>query len=374
VGVDGRDDHRLVRVGARFDVGLQASPAHLLKFGAQVDRETGSSFVRSEAVVSIDSEGTAGTVQAFEGERSVDRTRTAAFIQDDWRPVHRFALSAGARVSHDTDSSDLRVGPRASASLLFGDDWTITGAWGVYDQAPDPGLSDDPELRLESEQASIAEHVLLGLQRKLGATVVGVDAYAKDFRRLDGVVERMLGGELERSVVTRGGSNGVEAFVHRTTPGVSFWLTYTVAKSEWGDGERTFLRDFDQRHMISFANTFRLGEAWDLGTSYVFHSGRPHTTQNWKRDAQKAVWVLTEGPPNGARLPSYHRLDLRLRRHFQFDSWRMSVYAEGLNLTNHDNVMWYSWGFEPGESGVRPVRSARTGLPALPTLGIEVEF
>jgi hypothetical protein len=52
----------------------------------------------------------------------------------------------------------------------------------------------------------------------------------------------------------------------------------------------------------------------------------------------------------------------------------MSVYAEGLNLTNHDNVMWYSWGFEPGANGVQPVRSARTGLPALPTLGVEVEF
>ena len=86
------------------------------------------------------------------------------------------------------------------------------------------------------------------------------------------------------------------------------------------------------------------------------------------------MWVLTEGTTNGARLPAYHRFDLRLRRHFRFDGWRMSVYAEGLNLTNHDNVMWYSWGFEPTEAGVQPVRSARTGMPALPTLGIEVEF
>jgi hypothetical protein len=374
VGVEGRDDHELVRLGARLDTGLQATESHLVKLGAQVDRETGSSFVRSEEVVSIAADGTVGTIEGFEGERRVDRTRAAAYVQDDWRPVPRFALSAGARASYDTDSEDLLVGPRASASFLFGGSWTLTGAWGIYDQAPDLGFSDQPELRLESQETSIAEHVLIGLQRSFGATVLGVDAYAKDFRRLDGVVERTYAGEIQRSVVTRGGSNGVEAFLHRTTPGLSFWLTYTVAKSEWGDGERTFLRDFDQRHMISLANTFRFGESWDLGTSYVFHSGRPHTVQNWKRDAQRGVWVLSEGPTNGARLPSYHRLDLRLRRHFEFERWRMSIYAEGLNLTNHDNVMWYSWGFEVGENGTRPVRSARTGLPALPTLGIEVEF
>jgi hypothetical protein len=52
----------------------------------------------------------------------------------------------------------------------------------------------------------------------------------------------------------------------------------------------------------------------------------------------------------------------------------MSVYAEGLNLTNHDNVLWYSWSFEPGAEGVRPTRSMRTGMPILPSLGIEVEF
>ncbi len=374
IGADGRDDHRLLRTGGRVDVGWRADEAHHLKAGVQIDRETGDSFVRSEEVVSIAADGTVGTIEGFEGSEEIDRTRAAAFLQDDWRPVSPFAMSLGVRVSHDSDSREVHLGPRASASLMAGHDWMITGAWGIYDQAPEPGMSDDDGLRLESEEASTAEHVLLGIQRKFGANTIGVDAYSKDFRRLDGVVERTLDGEVERRVVTRGGSNGVEAFLQRMTPGLSFWLTYTVAKTEWGDGEQTFLRDFDQRHRISLANTFRLGESWDLGTNYVFHSGRPFTVQNWSRDAEEGVWTLTEGPANGARLPAYHRVDLRIRRHFRFDGWRMSVYAEGLNLTNHDNVMWYSWGFEPGENGVRPVRSARTGMPALPTLGVEVEF
>jgi hypothetical protein len=52
----------------------------------------------------------------------------------------------------------------------------------------------------------------------------------------------------------------------------------------------------------------------------------------------------------------------------------MTVFAEGLNLTNHDNVLWYSWGFED-RGGVRvPEREPRTGIPGVPSLGIEARF
>jgi hypothetical protein len=142
----------------------------------------------------------------------------------------------------------------------------------------------------------------------------------------------------------------------------------------WGDNERTYYRDFDRRHAFTVTNSFHLGAGWSLGTVYTFHSGGPYTGQTWAPSESGRSWVLTEERPNGSRLPAYHRIDLRVLRKFRFDGWNLSVYAEGLNLTNHDNVLWYAWKLHEGESTRRPVRITRTGMPAVPSLGIEIEF
>jgi hypothetical protein len=370
VGQEGRDDQRLNRYGGRFDVGWRASNDHLFKIGGQMEQSSGSSFVRSEEVVSVGGDGTVSTISEYEGEKGIHHLRSAAYLLDDWRPTSVLAVNYGVRFSHDSGTHEMRWNPRASASLQLGHGWSATSAWGIYDQPPEGRTG--PSLRLESGRSAWAEHIMCGVQKRFAAATVGVDAYTKKFRQLDGILERTLDGEVVREIITHGGSNGIEAFVQRNSRTANWWLTYTLARSEWGNANRMFLRNFDQLHAFSLANTIRFAHDWDLGASYMYHTGRPFTVQFWSREVGK--WVLTEGAPNGARLPDYHRLDVRLRRHFRFDGWKMSVYAEGLNLTNHDNVLWYSWSFEPGAEGVRPTRSMRTGMPILPSLGIEVEF
>jgi outer membrane cobalamin receptor len=374
VGQEGRDDQNLHRFGGRFDLGVRASDEHLFKFGGQAEQESGTSFARSEEVVSIGEDGTAQTSSEFEGVDKIYRLRSAVYLLDDWHPNSALVINGGVRFSHDNESGESRWNPRASASLQLGHGWTATSAWGIYDQPPEGRLLAGPNLRLESDRAAWAEHIVCGIQKRLSIATIGADAYTKKFRQLDGVLERTLHGEVEQEIITRGGSSGIEVFVQRASHSANWWFTYTLARSEWGNAQQMFLRNFDQLHAFSLANTIRFAKDWDVGATYAYHSGQPFTLQNWNRE-QAGTWVLTEGPLNGARLPDYHRLDVRLRRHFRFDDWRMSVYAEGLNLTNHDNVLWYSWALEPGAGGgVHPVRSVRTGMPMLPSLGIEVEF
>jgi hypothetical protein len=64
-----------------------------------------------------------------------------------------------------------------------------------------------------------------------------------------------------------------------------------------------------------------------------------------------------------------------VRRHFQFDGWQLSVYAEALNLTNHPNVLWYAWRKYGDEGPLSdPERVTRTGVPGIPSVGMEVRF
>lgn len=374
VGFDGRDDHNLTRVGGRLDLDIQASDIHLLKTGAQFEREGGRLSIRTDEIIEIDADGIIHAETNFEGEKSLERFRSSAYVQDSIRPYESLALGLGLRVSHDDASGEVRWNPRTSFAWNFAEGWTATGAWGKYDQPPDVQLSDEPGLRLVSDRAAWAEHVVAGIKKSFGRTTLGVEAYAKDFHRLDGVAKRTIAGNTEYYLISRGGASGLEMSFEHVSRGSSFWLSYTVAKSEWGNVDHSFLRDFDQRHALTASNTIHFGGSWDLGTTYVFHSGRPYTVESYRKDSSQGAWLLTEGPVNGSRLPQYHRVDLRLRRNFQFDGWNMGIYAEGLNLTNHENVLWYSWGFEPDPFGVRPVKSERTGMPALPTLGIEINF
>ena len=65
---------------------------------------------------------------------------------------------------------------------------------------------------------------------------------------------------------------------------------------------------------------------------------------------------------------------MRVRRTFRFDGWDLAVYAEGMNLTNHDNVLWYSWGFRNVDGERVAWRTPRTGMPSVPSVGLEARF
>ncbi len=216
--------------------------------------------------------------------------------------------------------------------------------------------------------------MLAGIEKRFDHLRLGVDVYEKRFVQLDGIVRRTVNDVVEHHSITHGNARGVEIYVNRLGANVNWWLSYSLGRSEWSSSETTYSRDYDRLHALSLSQTYQIGSNWDIGATWSWHSGSPYTTQDWRKDDEFGGWTMSEGRPNGQRLPQYQRVDVRVRRHFRFDGWRMSVYLEGLNLTNHDNVMFYSWGFRRQEGGLVPERIARTGVPGLPSIGLEIRF
>jgi hypothetical protein len=374
IGGGNHDDQHVRRLGARVEAALYPGGRHVLRVGGTAERERGWFRYRSEETVSISADGEAQTLLDFEEEGAFDRVRSSLFLQDEWRPLRPLALNVGTRVAHDTDTREWRAVPRASSALELPRGWTLRGAWGVYEQAPPVGIDMEQEVQLRSDRRNRAVHRVIGLEKAVGSARVGMDAWDKDFTELDGIVTRAVEGELERHVIVEGFAEGLELWVDRSTAAANWWFSYTVGRSRWSTGERTFDRDFDRLHTFSLSNTFVLSRDWDVGTAYTFHTGTPYTEQVWERDDFQRQWVMEEGPPNSRRLPSYQRFDLQVRRHFRFDGWAMTVYAEGLNLTNHENVLWYSWRLADRDGERQPERITRTGVPGLPSVGVEVRF
>ena len=74
------------------------------------------------------------------------------------------------------------------------------------------------------------------------------------------------------------------------------------------------------------------------------------------------------GEANSDRLPTYHRLDLRVSKIFQFSKWKLGIFLELLNAYNRKNLLDYRY------SDDYKTRNDINQLPIVPYLGITAEF
>jgi hypothetical protein len=77
------------------------------------------------------------------------------------------------------------------------------------------------------------------------------------------------------------------------------------------------------------------------------------------------------GQPYGRNYPAFHRLDLRLSRHFDLSKGRVSAFLEVVNLYNHGNVRAYEYGLIRLPSGeLRQTQSPEYWFRLLPSVGL----
>ena len=91
-----------------------------------------------------------------------------------------------------------------------------------------------------------------------------------------------------------------------------------------------------------------------------------------------AIPVL--GDVNSLRVPSYHRLDIRVKRAFMFNRWEMGVFLEFMNVYNRKNIFDFSYPSviaSPGQEYVGESEIAKEAihqLPFIPYLGVTMTF
>jgi len=81
---------------------------------------------------------------------------------------------------------------------------------------------------------------------------------------------------------------------------------------------------------------------------------------------------------NSARLPLYHRLDVRLSREVHVFGMPGEAYLDVINVYNRGNVLAYQYAAvtdpDAPEAAPRLERQSATMLPLLPTLGFNFRF
>jgi hypothetical protein len=252
---------------------------------------------------------------------------------------------------------------------------------------------------VQSDQVQVGVEALLGEAEEWQ---LSLEAYHRSF---DGVVTFNNADDpnepLDDILAGDGASYGADLLVRRRSGPVDGWLALS-----WLRAERTFpdhLSPLDPRPDVTFAPVFDrrldadlvlrfpLGE-WSAGLRWNVGTGVPFTRPeasfaslraDFVRYDGRFVWTggpgesdpfdglaVALGDRNGSRYPTYHRLDVSVRRTFE-KSWATLVpHLDILNLYNRSNVLFYVFQFDEEP----PTRSGLSMFPLLPTVGLEIRF
>lgn len=115
--------------------------------------------------------------------------------------------------------------------------------------------------------------------------------------------------------------------------------------------------DQDQRHSLNLFASYRLTPTLRVSGKNLFGSGFP---------ASPMFSSTTY------RLNPYERLDLRIDKSWPFQRWKLDLYGELLNATNHYNPRFEGIGTTSTNNSLQILTGE--GLPITPTLGLAFDF
>jgi hypothetical protein len=297
-------------------------------------------------------------------------------LKDRWRATPALYLIGGLHYSYEDYLDKRYLEPRLGLEWQLSDKTLFTAGWGQYNQFPEGGqvVEDfgNPELdHLRSE------HSVLGLAHALDKVwLIKGELYYKTFDDLvvsDPVTNYTNGAS--------GTAYGLELLIKRDksqdySQPLSGWLALSLSEAERridSNGDR-FPFNYDQPLHATLVLNYRASARWSYGLSWRYHSGAPYTPVTGSQtvtDPDGSTRLRpVYGETNATRLPSYHRLDLRVDRDFVYDRFLVNAYLEIANVYNRKNISGYRYppDYDPGK------KKANYQLPLIISFGVQFTF
>ncbi|MCS7162816.1 MAG: TonB-dependent receptor [Bacteroidia bacterium] len=312
----------------------------------------------------------------------------------------RAVLEPSLRLHFYNNYSYLSIEPRLRFKYN-GAGWSFQAAAGRYAQNWVAAVSDRdvvilfqgfltaPELpanRQLPHPLQEAYHLAGGVEYQLGAGgLVSVEGWYKRFTQLT-IINRARVFPEDPSFLTEVGYAWGADVTGRYARGPwSLYLTYSLQYNRRTDFTLWYFPLWDRRHTVNALATYTWGPAvatrrlrerrWEFSLRWTFGSGLPFTQTLgffeklflWEGSQapypiqQGTLAVLLSPDYNAARLPTYHRLDLALRRRWQVGrTFLLELDATLLNAYNRPNLFYID----------RITARRYNQLPILPMLGL----
>jgi hypothetical protein len=241
----------------------------------------------------------------------------------------------------------------------------------------EPGSRDETQHRLQK-----AVHAIAGLEIDLSNRLqLNIEPYFKSFTQLISLNRNKLSAQDPNFMTETGNASGLDISARYETANTFIWCTYSLGNVKRDDGQQEYPTNFDRRHNVNFLGSFRFGNTllWEFGARWNFGSGFPFTlTQGFYGQHNFLAGLDTDyitGNPNlgiiyaeernSGRLPTYHRMDISLKRKFILGKHTsIEANASITNIYDRKNIFYFD-----------RVRYERVDqLPVLPSLGLTFNF
>lgn len=348
----------------------------------------------------------------------------------------RLLIEPGFRAHYYASLRDFSPEPRLGLKFNFTDEFRMKASGGIYSQNLIAANSDRDVVNLfygflsgssnlpstytsrpdgqEVERVHALQkaiHSILGFEYDLNTRLTfNIEGYYKRFTQLSNLNRNKIYNaddptkpditKLDYAIET-GDAYGVDFLAKYSTKKTYLWFVYSLGKVTRWDGIQEYAPVWDRRHNINIVATQKLGKnkkrpnadaPWEVSLRWNFGSGLPFTPTKgvYAKPAQGGVAVdpITGNPStisyiygdlNSKRLPTYHRLDLTVKRTFEFFKTikgedgapdrtkmtsRLEINAGATNVYNRDNVFYVE----------RSTNTVVNQLPIIPSIGINYEF
>lgn len=329
--------------------------------------------------------------------------------------IGKFIFEPSLRLQWYASLSETSLEPRLALKYNINEWWRVKAAGGIYSQNLIAANSDRDVVNLfygflsgqdgtpstfdgkdVSSKLQKAIHYILGTEFDLSPfTTLNIEGYYKDFKQLTNMNRNQLYTSSTHPqgtpeilwkdfMIENGKAYGIDVSLKYERNRMYFWAAYSLAyvdkNYENEVGELVNYRThYDRRHNVNLMATYTAGarREWEFSARWNFGSGFPFTMIDGYYEHYQITDVninpytasgdlgIIYNDLNKGEMPSYHRLDLDVKRKISFsEHTTLDIDLSVTNVYDHKNIFY-----------VDVVNNKKIyQLPVMPSLGMTLSF
>jgi hypothetical protein len=338
-------------------------------------------------------------------------TEIGVFLRYKKIIANKLIIDPSIRLQYYASISEFSPEPRLGLKYNLSDNIRLKAAGGLYAQnliaansdrdvvnffygflsAPDdlPTKFDGKSIK---KKLQLARHAVVGVEYDINKHFdLNIEGYIKDFNQLTNINRDKVYDDVAANydkpdsvkksfIIEKGFTQGVDVVLKYEYRRFYAWIVYSLGFSTRNTGNYEYAPHFDRRHNINVVGSYKMGKKvdWEVDVRWNFGSGFPFTlSQGYYpylnfQDGLSTDYTqnngelgILYGPLNESRLPTYHRLDLSVKKKFYVARNNdLEVVASVVNVYNRKNVFYVD----------RVRYKVINQLPIMPSIGASLTF
>ncbi|WP_282125451.1 carboxypeptidase-like regulatory domain-containing protein [Marinifilum flexuosum] len=312
------------------------------------------------------------------------------FIEYQINKSEKFFFNGGVRLNQLNKRGELFLEPRLHAELTLSRDLRFKLSGDIKNQSISQIIEyDTSDFGLENQLWTLSDgdvypflrskQIGVGLIYNRNGWQFDIESYYKKVKGLTSLT-RGFSNDYDNFSYGENAIYGLDFLVKKRIRNYRTWLSYSISKSDFKfpdiKGENWFPGNFDMRHNLTIANTYRY-QNFEFSLGWRFHTGKPYSKIELNQSDNHSG--IESNQINNKRLSAYHRLDFSSTYEFRFSKSNQSKAKIGfslLNIYNRKNVLNTSYFIigNPDSSDEKLIENKTISLRFTPNFSFRYSF